>query len=120
MKTGIYIFCDRGRYNPIYKISCFNYLLDHGLNINEVDDNGNTPLHLDLSVSNTPVARFIIKRGGNVNAINSNQDTLVHLYFKNAQSLNDKFIQVLLKSDYDFNNKNNKCNNCLHLYFYSI
>jgi hypothetical protein len=122
IKTGIYMFSKPISYGhtiSINNISCFMYLLKHGLDINEQNTKGDTPLHLALKIPNNPAVRFIIKKGGNLNIKNHNGNTPLHLYFQSDESVNRRLMKLVLESDYDFNNKNTNGDTPLHLYFSS-
>jgi ankyrin repeat protein len=113
-KTGSDMFRST---NYVYDdISCFIYLLKHGLFINERNTEGNTPLHLALLTCNAPAGRFIIKKGGDINSKNQNGDTPVYLYFLTMDEDNRRLMRLIFERDYDFNNKNADGDTPLHVY----
>ncbi len=60
---------------PNFRIETINFLVDKGVSINQVDEDGKTPLHVSWEF---PVAmRALIAKGADVNAKNSEGNTLL-------------------------------------------
>lgn len=76
----------------------FDYLIDKGININEVNGYGDTPLMYAVLRRNVKMAKELIERGANVNTVN--KDNLTPL-FNAIQSDNEALIDMLLKANAD-------------------
>ncbi|MGX9892553.1 ankyrin repeat domain-containing protein, partial [Wolbachia endosymbiont of Protocalliphora sialia] len=57
-------------------------LKENGANLNTVDDNQSTPLHLAAKGGFLSIVEYLIENGANLNAVNYNEDTPLHLAAK--------------------------------------
>lgn len=79
-------------------------LLHRRTNLNILDKNGNTPLHLAISEGFYDLSEFLLSKGAKVDIKNSNGETPIHLATKN----NDlETIDLLISHSADVNSKNN-------------
>ena len=67
--------------------TCFQLLLDHGANVHQVDEAGNTPLHL---AGNTVATTSLLNAHADPNAINNKGEVLLHTTFS------DEILEVLI------------------------
>lgn len=78
----------------------FDYLIDKGIDVNQVNGYGDTPLMYTVLRRNPKMTKKLIDRGANVNTVN--KDSLTPLY--NAiQADNEELIDMLLKANADVN-----------------
>ncbi|AAR83361.1 CNPV015 ankyrin repeat protein [Canarypox virus] len=84
-------------------------LLDHGANINAVNNFGETPLHV-LNGARDHIATTLITRGANVYAVDYNGNTLLHKAVINSNAM----LVNLIKLGVDVNHRNNSGKTPLH------
>ncbi|PCJ54607.1 MAG: hypothetical protein COA79_21735 [Planctomycetota bacterium] len=79
------------------------YLIDNGADVNAINNDGTTPLHL---AAYSEAIELLIINGANINAINKEGDTplMISTLCQDAEEL----IETLLTSDADISVKNNK------------
>lgn len=56
----------------------FQYLVDDGVDVNRIDDNGVSPLSLAISGNNINIFNALVRRGADINEKDSDGFTLVH------------------------------------------
>jgi ankyrin repeat protein len=91
------------------KISVFELLLKN-FDINKVDDNDNTLLHIACDKKQKNCAEMLIKKGININAVNKDGNAAVHL----ACDMTD-IIKMLIDNGAIINKFNGNGHNVLHI-----
>ncbi len=83
-------------------------LLDNKANLNELDDEGNTPI---MSTRSMKMMRFLVDKGADVSIVNAEGNSLLHnvVFFGK-----DKIIKLLVEKGCDINSQNNKGKTALH------
>ena len=92
-------------------MSLVETLLKRGDNVDDVDDNGRTPLMLALNSWNIEVIETLLKRGANINAVdNDGRTPLIH-----ALSIDNNYsiIETLLKHGADISIEDSKGTNAV-------
>jgi ankyrin repeat protein len=89
------------------------YLIDNGVNINVVDNFGNSPLHLAAMNNNIWIARQLIHANVEVNSYDNQHNNALHVaILRNADVL---VVNYLVSEGIDLNAQNNNGNTPLHL-----
>ena len=65
--------------NGVADRDVIEFLVRHGGDINNRDEEENTPLHHAISGGHRVVAKFLIARGADVNAVNKNGETVLQI-----------------------------------------
>jgi len=93
---------DEGDYEPYKTIRCFKYLIKRGLDINEKDDDENTPLHYTCMYNQRAIC-YLLKNGANPNIYNDEGVDSVYCYldyYKGSGLLS--FLKESIKYGYQF------------------
>lgn len=69
--------------------------IDSGANVNAVDDDQNTALHLALAAGHKDAAETLLKAGANVNALNKRHETPLH---KAVMTGEEDLLEILLQN----------------------
>jgi len=105
----------RIRQNHLHYAVCYKdlktvfTLLQHGLNVNSVDSNNNTPLHIAIYKECSPkLVLMLVYHGANVNAVNYEGDTPLHIAIKKDLyfGYNPEIIKLLVQNNADYTIKN--------------
>ena len=91
------------------------YLISSGCDVNDVDENGETPLH--LSRGDTQCAKLLLENHANPNSQNWAGETVYHHVMTSRDSQNNEayLLQLLHEYDVDPNIRNNQGQTALHL-----
>ncbi len=93
-------------------LECVAFLLDVGIDVNDVDIGGNTVLHiLSQHPGHAEVIRTLLENGASVDAINRNQHTALHLA---AEAGGTKDVDTLLEGGADPNRLDSVGHSPLH------
>lgn len=95
--TGLVVAAAKGG-----NIQIIQALLRKGMHVNEVDANGNTPLH---NTANVKVAVYLLSRGAGVDIKNGDGDTPLH---SSVIDRNVDMVDFLLKNGADTSLRNNR------------
>lgn len=104
--TTLHLAVDSGRKNLV------STLLYNGSNVNETDDDGDTPLHIAAGRRHIDIAKLLLTKGANVNMRNNRGNTPLH---KAVEICFLPFIKLLLNNDADVNLMNYNGYSPLHL-----
>ncbi len=78
--TLLHKYCVKFCYIPIIK-----YLIDNDFDVNEKNNDGNTPLH--LNVFDILSYKHMLMKLKNINTVNNNGETILHSLYKSDKSL---------------------------------
>jgi ankyrin repeat protein len=95
-------------------------LLDHGADVNAVDNSGTTVLHAAFKSSdgaNYDCIKMLIDHGADINAVDNSGNAVLHAAFKSFQPLNYDCIKMLIDHGADVNVVDNSGNTVLHAAF---
>jgi len=95
-------------------IEIAEFLIGKGANINAINKDGDTPLHIAVKEGNKKIAKFLLNQDANINinAINKDGDTLLHIAVKEG---NKKIAKFLLNQGADINAANKDGDRPLHI-----
>ncbi|EAX86796.1 hypothetical protein TVAG_147380 [Trichomonas vaginalis G3] len=74
-------------------IEIVKLLINNGVNVNEMNENGETPLHSAISANCFEVAEFLIKNGADVNKVNNSGNSPLQIAKGNA-----KMVDLLIRN----------------------
>jgi len=100
--VGFYVFCyddEEDNLDPYISIRCFKYLIKRGLNINEQDKDGNTPLHY-ACMYNPRAIYYLLRNGADPNIVDERGDTPIKRYihyFYNDDEKVSSFLREAMK-----------------------
>ncbi len=72
-------------------------LLQHGADIDAIDDDGRTPLHLAAGAGCIEVVKLLLQHGANINVKDNKNNTVLHYAVK---SLNKEVVELVLRDAY--------------------
>jgi len=104
------------KHDPHDSIKCFKYLIKRGLDINEKDEDGNTPLHY-ACIYNVRAIYYLLRNGADPNAISDcNGFTPVqnYIYYHNDEKVSP-FLKEAIKYGFKINAINEEGENILSL-----
>lgn len=73
-------------------------LIKMGVGVNEVDEKGNTPLHIAVRYRQGATIDYLISRGANINTVNAKGESPLDCLYGNSYSVN-KFRDSLVLND---------------------
>lgn len=85
------------------RVDLVKILLEHGVNVNQADDNLNTPLHWAVEYDNYEIVELLLQHGANTRAVDGLKETALHWA---AWTGHYKSAKVILKYDTVINLKN--------------
>ena len=95
------------------------FLLEHGADVDALDDDHSTPLHLAAQYSGVKAARPLLKHGANIHARNKNGRTPLHESLANFHNKGYRhsldIISLLLENGADVDARDNDHSTPLHL-----
>ncbi len=106
------------RYTPLIvatphgQLETIQYLIEHGANVNDKEDLGNTALHYAASNGNLATAEYLIKHGADVNASNTHGDTPL-LEAIVGREYEHAIVELLLNNGANINARNDQQETCL-------
>ncbi|MBX9786887.1 MAG: ankyrin repeat domain-containing protein [Alphaproteobacteria bacterium] len=74
------------------------YVYKYDLNVDCLDANGDTPLHVAIKNSEDETVQYLIEEGADVDCLDANGDTPLHIAIKNSE---DKIAQSLIEEGAD-------------------
>lgn len=89
------------------------YLVSRGANLNAVDSNGNTALHLMASYGWFDMANLLVTKGANLNSVDSKGNTALHLIAYYGLRLD--IAKLLIENGADLNILNNEGKTAVYL-----
>lgn len=98
------------------RIEIIQILLKHEVNVNAIDDKGNTPLHTACTVGCNEIVEMLLKNGADVNSVNKQGVTPLHC----ASSYYCDTVRILLDHGANINSIDNEGNTPLHCACYHI
>lgn len=78
------------------RIDLVKILLEHGVNVNQADDNLNTPLHWAVEYDNYEIVELLLQHGANTRAVDGLEETALHWA---AWTGHYKSAKIILKYD---------------------
>ena len=87
------------------------YFVKHGANVNEMDTNGDTPLHLAILSNNLHIVKYLVENGSDVNGRNAVGQTALHL---SASQGEFEIFRYLVKNGSNVNGRDADGNTVLH------
>jgi ankyrin repeat protein len=101
----------------------YNYikmLIDHGADINAVDNSGNTVLHAAIKTEinkDNDCIKMLLDHGADINAVDNSGKTMLHAAFESFNGENYICIRILLDHGANINAVDNSGNTMLHAAF---
>jgi len=89
-------------YNIVNKVK---YLINHGIDINKVNESGDTPLSVAVDYNNKILVKYLIEHGADINKENKHGETLLISTIKNGYLDMTRFL-IQLKADVNKEDKN--------------
>ena len=115
-KTNFYYVIYDYRYQPGYRDHWYPKLLlsliNNGADVNIIDDEQNTPLHIAFQRDNIEIIMALLDRGADVNIIDDEQNTPLHLACKKG---NIELVNKIINKGVDINASNGNQYTPLHL-----
>lgn len=101
-------------YYHVENFSIIKFLIEKGANVNEVDNDGNTPLHIACKSSDEKIVNFLLANHAYVNSVNENGNTPLH---EVCSMISDKWelAKSLILYGANLDLKNNQGDTPLHL-----
>ncbi len=93
-------------------LRCVKLLLDSGADINLVDRNGSSPLHVACFIGALASARELVKKGAEVNAVDERGHSCLH---KACYNGNERIVQFLLQNGAHLNAVDKSKRSSLHV-----
>ncbi|KAE8374950.1 ankyrin repeat-containing domain protein [Aspergillus bertholletiae] len=102
--------------SSVCSLEIVTILLDHGVSVNNVDNNGDTPLSLYLGLKPSPraaICLYLLQKGADTFWTNSKGENLAHLAMR-SWKVDVEVLKVLLYHGVDLSAKDNSGKNILH------
>merc|ERR1712137_201532 len=82
---------------------CSSTALHFAMDVNSLNDDGETPLHWACKVGSTEIVKYLLTHGASINAMDENGDTPLHWA---AEENHTEVAELLLKHKANLNSKN--------------
>jgi ankyrin repeat protein/anti-anti-sigma regulatory factor len=102
---------------------CVKMLLDHGADVNAVDNSGKTVLHAAFGMFNKVdynCIKMLLDHGADINSVDNSGTTVLHAALKSSDGANYDCIKMLIDHGADMNAVDNSGNAVLHAAFKSF